>query len=73
MKNIPLKTTQDYSSLIGIPYEKKDCWGVVVSFYKLVFDIELNPYYQDIPKTKTEAHARRAGRLGIIHWAEIAS
>lgn len=55
MKNIPLKTTQDYSRLIGIPYEKKDCWGIVVSFYKTVFDIELNPYYQEIPKTKTEA------------------
>jgi cell wall-associated NlpC family hydrolase len=53
--NILLKTSQDYSKLIGIPYETLDCWGIVREFYKIVFNIELRAYYEIVPKTREEA------------------
>ncbi len=42
-------TSQDYSKLIGVPYSDKDCWGIVVDFYALVFGIRLQPYYSQVP------------------------
>jgi cell wall-associated NlpC family hydrolase len=42
-------------SLVGVPYEELDCWGVVVKFYKKFFDIELAPYYSEVPDTAKEA------------------
>lgn len=42
-------TSQDYSNLIGLPYSEKDCWGIVVAFYRQVFGIELQPYYSEVP------------------------
>ena len=44
-------------SLVGTPYSKLDCWGVVVSFYKSFFGLELAPYYSEIPSTPTEAES----------------
>lgn len=38
-----------YFELIGIPYSEKDCWGIVVDFYKLEFGIELKNYYDAPP------------------------
>ena len=49
MKSTLPLITQDYSSLIGIPYTSKDCWGIVVSFYQLCFGIELKRYYDNPP------------------------
>lgn len=35
---------------IGIPYEKKNCWDLVVHFYKQEFDLDLRHLYEgDIP------------------------
>jgi cell wall-associated NlpC family hydrolase len=45
-------TSQDFSKLIGTPYKEKDCWGIVVEFYRVALGIELNSYYQDIPKDR---------------------
>lgn len=42
-------TSPDYSNLIGIPYSDKDCWAIVVAFYRQVFKIELQPYYSEVP------------------------
>jgi len=36
----------DYSKFIGIPYEKKNCWDLVVSFYQEMLSIPLYSYYQ---------------------------
>lgn len=44
-----------YAKLIGIPYEVLDCWGIVKEFYKLVFDIELKRYYDEIPNNRSTA------------------
>lgn len=52
MKNTLRQPIPDYSKLLGTPYSDKDCWGIVVEFYKVVFDIELNRYYQDIPTSR---------------------
>lgn len=45
-----LQTFQDYSSLIGVSYSDRDCWGIVVSFYRLhgvalpmFYDLETRP------------------------------
>lgn len=47
MKDIHQPTSQDYSNLIGIPYETMNCWDIVQKFYAQVFGIELKKYYGD--------------------------
>lgn len=42
----------DYSTLIGVSYSTLDCWGVAREFYKLVFNIELKRYYDEIPSNR---------------------
>jgi cell wall-associated NlpC family hydrolase len=42
-------------SLVGTPYEKLDCWGVVVKFYDIFFGLSLAPYYSDIPDSAEKA------------------
>lgn len=54
-KNTLPQTSQDYSKLIGIPYETLDCWGIVREFYKIVFNIELRAYYEIVPETREMA------------------
>ena len=49
MRHTLLQSTQDYSSLIGVPYEVSDCWGIVKDFYSLVFNKELPDYYDEAP------------------------
>lgn len=44
-----------FISLIGTPYEEKDCWAVVRDFYKLQFDMNLLPYYEEIPEGREDA------------------
>lgn len=41
-----------FSRLLGTPYETLDCWGIVVEFYRIVFKIELKPYYEEVPETR---------------------
>ena len=53
MRDIRLKTTQEYSnniikSLVGVPYDLYDCWGIVKMFYEL-HGIELPEYYETPP------------------------
>jgi cell wall-associated NlpC family hydrolase len=43
------------SHIVGVPYEKLDCWGVVVKFYILFFGVELAPYYSDVPDSAEKA------------------
>jgi cell wall-associated NlpC family hydrolase len=49
--------SQDFSNLIGTPYEKRDCWGIVVDFYKQVLNMELAPYYSEVPESRGMAQA----------------
>lgn len=56
-KNIPHKTSQDFSSLIGIPYETLDCWGIAKEFYKIVFNRNLKAYYENVPETRDLAQS----------------
>jgi cell wall-associated NlpC family hydrolase len=48
---------ETYVKLVGVPYEDKDCWGIVVEFYKAVFSVQLNPYYSDVPESRGMAQA----------------
>jgi cell wall-associated NlpC family hydrolase len=47
--------TPAYFNLIGTPYERLDCWGIVREFYKLVFNLELKQYYEEVPETRDMA------------------
>lgn len=40
------KPSGDYSKFVGIPYEKKNCWDLVVSFYQEIMGVSLFHYYQ---------------------------
>ena len=42
----------NYSELIGIPYDKLDCWGIALEFYRKVFNIELKRYYDEVPNNR---------------------
>lgn len=44
----------DFSKLIGVKYEKLNCWALCREFYKLVFDIELKHYFDTLPEAKNE-------------------
>lgn len=57
----------EYSKLIGTPYSEKDCWGIVVEFYRLQFKIELNQYYQDIPKDRDASKAMVYSNIGDFY------
>lgn len=46
---------RNYKELIGVPYEESDCWGIIVRFYKIMFNIELNEYYKDRPQNDESA------------------
>lgn len=50
------QTSKGFSSLIGIPYSKMDCWEIARSFYKLVFDLDLKHYYQQTPISRDLKH-----------------
>lgn len=40
---------KSFKHLIGVDYETLDCWGLVVAFYKDVFNLELRDYYSVRP------------------------
>lgn len=44
MKNIPQACIQEFSSLIGIPYEELDCYQLVVEFFKRLYDLNFLHY-----------------------------
>jgi len=46
---------KDFSHLIGIPHEEKDCYMLAVAFYKDVLGIELKNYYSEIPETSEQS------------------
>ena len=49
MKGIPPQLTQEFSSLIGIPYSKMDCYQLVAEFYRRLYGLNFLDY-----KYKTE-------------------
>lgn len=57
MKSTDLVTSGDFSSLIGIPYEEKNCFDLTREFYRLVLGIELKHYFdgKDPGRDQTKA------------------
>lgn len=43
----PKITPGSFSNLVGLPYERVNCWDLVVLFYRQIFKYELAPYYED--------------------------
>jgi len=41
------KTSRDFSSLIGIPYDGCNCWELAKRFYALCLDAKLISYFDD--------------------------
>lgn len=60
----------DYSKLIGTPYSEKDCWGIVVEFYKIVYGIELKRYYEEVPTNRDIARNIVYSNLGDFSRVE---
>jgi cell wall-associated NlpC family hydrolase len=58
------QSTQDYSKLLGTPYRDKDCWGIVVEFYKIVFNYDLKSYYDEIPTNRDIAKSLIYSSMG---------
>lgn len=48
---------KNYASLIGIPYEKKDCWSLAVDFYRDILGIELKSYFDGPIPERSEVQA----------------
>lgn len=61
-----------YASLLGTPYAKKDCYGIVREFYKLEFGKELKKYYEDGPKEGAEANNLIYSSVGDFRLVEDA-
>jgi cell wall-associated NlpC family hydrolase len=45
-------TPDSFKSLLGVPYEDKNCWDIVLDFYSLVFGITLDKFYEEAPDRK---------------------
>lgn len=61
---------KDYSCLIGIPYEKYDCWGIVREWYKIVYGIELKHYYSEVPNDRNIANSLIYSSMGDFKKVE---
>jgi len=48
VNNIRQKTFGDYSNLIGIPYEEKNCWDICRDFYLEILGVELKSYFDGV-------------------------
>ncbi len=45
---------KDISNLIGVPYSKLNCWGLIVEFYMQEFGWKLEKYYEVHDPAKNE-------------------
>lgn len=70
LKNTRLRYTQDFSKLLGTPYAEKDCYGIVVEFYRIVFGIEMKRYYDEIPSDRDNAKALIYSSMGDFKKVE---
>jgi len=64
-----LQTFKDYSNLIGTPYDEKDCWGVVVAFYRL-HGVAVPPFY-DLSTRPCHHTAQEMIATGKTYFKEI--
>lgn len=62
---------KNFSHLIGIPYEQKDCYALAVAFYKDVLGVELKNYYTDIPESQIESSNLIYSSLGDFKKVEV--
>ena len=47
-------SSKDISALVGLPYNKVDCWKLAQMFYQLEFNIELKNYEGQVPQERWE-------------------
>ena len=45
---------ESFKELVGVSYEKANCWVPTKEFYRIVFGIELKHYYCDAPETRED-------------------
>jgi cell wall-associated NlpC family hydrolase len=62
---------KNYSALIGVPYEKRDCYGIVIDFYKEVLGVELKNYYTEIPETSMQSQNLIYSSMGDFKKVDI--
>lgn len=61
----------NYSSLVGIPYEEKNCWDLARDFYKLVFNVELKHYFEEVPSNKKDIQSLIFSNCGDFSKVDI--
>lgn len=57
MKNTDQQIFLACSKLVGVPYEKLNCWELVREFYRRSFAIELQAYYEGPTPSPKEVRA----------------
>lgn len=62
---------KNFSHLIGIPYEQKDCYALAVAFYKDILGIELKNYYSEIPESAIESSNLIYSSMGDFKKVEV--
>lgn len=70
MKSTCQPTTQDYSNLIGVPYEKMNCWDITKAFYENVLGIELKHIFEGPTPQKETTRALIYSNMGDFEKAE---
>jgi cell wall-associated NlpC family hydrolase len=55
-----------YAALIGRPYSKYNCWQLVREFYKIVYDIRLESYAQEIPEDREGINSLITSNMGHV-------
>lgn len=60
----------DYSSLIGLEYEKCNCWEAVRRFYALVFGVNLKRYFDGPVPSREDRKALIFSNVGDFERVE---
>lgn len=55
---------KNFTSLVGIPYRKMNCWDLCVKFYQLVFGLNLQRYYESDPESRDETKSLIQSHVG---------
>lgn len=58
------KAIRGFHSLIGIDYEKLNCWDLAEVFYERVFEIEVKHYFDEAPEDKSEIKSLIFSNIG---------
>jgi hypothetical protein len=59
-----------YLNLVGTPYNDKNCWDIVLEFYRITYSLELKRYYDELPVSRNDAKSLIFTNLGDFSKVE---